>query len=55
MQMLPLLKKSIDNLLTVVGDRATSEKSFDVLKCVLLMSTALNINICCLVCTAPTR
>lgn len=43
MQMLPLLKKSIDNLLAVVGDKATSEKSFDVLKCVpgclpLLMS-----------------
>ena len=57
MQMLPLLKKSIDNLLAVVGDKATSDKSFDVLKCVPLMSTAIsNINIFVpLVCTAPTH
>lgn len=54
MQMLPLLKKSIDNLLAVVGDKATSEKSFDVLKCVPLMSTALDIIFVFLVCTVPT-
>ena len=56
MQMLPLLKKSIDNLLAVVGDKATSEKSFDILKCVTLMSAAVNINnFVFLVCTAPTH
>ena len=59
MQMLPLLKKSVDNLLVVVGDKATSEKSFDVLKCAPLNYIGLKYQhcvFCCfLVCTAPTR
>lgn len=46
MQMLPLLKKSIDNLLVVVGDKATSEKSFDVLKCAPLICIALKYQHC---------
>ena len=31
-QMLPLLKKSTDNLVSVMGENATSGKSFDALK-----------------------
>ena len=27
-QMLPLIKKSIDNLVDIIGEKATSEKSF---------------------------
>ena len=31
-QMLPLLKRSTDNLVTVFGEKAASEESFDVMK-----------------------
>ena len=32
LQMLPLLKKSTDNLVAVMGEMVASEKSFDALK-----------------------
>ena len=36
--MLPLLKKSTDNLVAVLGEKVTSEESFDALKYVLVCS-----------------
>ena len=34
LQMLPLIKKSTDNLVEVIGEKAAAEESFEVLKCV---------------------
>ena len=38
LQMLPLLKKSTDNLVAVLGEKATSGESFDALKYELVCS-----------------
>ena len=32
MQMLPLIQRSADNLVVALGEKATSEESFEVLK-----------------------
>ena len=37
-QMLPLLKRSSDNLVAVISEKATSEGSFDVVKYVIMTS-----------------
>ena len=36
LQMLPLLKKSIDNLMAVLGEKARSEETFDALQYVFM-------------------
>ena len=37
--MVPLLKRSTDNLVEVIGEKATSKKSFDVTKYMFIMTS----------------